>query len=104
MLSVKLHCLLTSEVISSSPATTFFFVCSSSFYHTGLRDLPNLIRGLADLTSLFHLQMQFLMPWGENDHILRNPPKTGKKVCDFKPDLGPGIRAGKRDWIRCYVF
>lgn len=47
---------------SSSPATTFFFVCSSSFYHTGLRDLPNLMRGLAHFRSLLHLQMQFLMP------------------------------------------
>lgn len=62
-------CLLGSCIVlwppmwfSSSTASTFFFVCSVSFYHTELCDLPNLMRGLADLRSLFHLQTQFSVP------------------------------------------
>lgn len=89
---------------SSSPATAFFFVCSSGFYHTGIRDLPNLMRGLAYLRSLFHLRMQFLMPGVKLTAFSGIHLKLAAELVIFKPDLGPRIRARKPDRIGCSVL
>lgn len=70
---------------SSSSATTFFFVCSFSFYHTELHDLPNLMRGLAGLRSVFHLQMQFLMPGVKMATLMEIHLKLATQSVIFEP-------------------
>lgn len=101
----KLRCLFTSEVIFFSSRYHFLlcvFLLQLLPHWITWSSKPHAWSGRSQIAvpsvnAVFHTGP-------ESDHIFRNPPKTGSRVSDFRPDLGPWVRAGTPDRIECSVF